>query len=299
MRVHLLRLAFFCLLFGSSSALLAEEVELKYKGLTLNANLESAGDTWPKGPVLLMTHGTLAHNGMEIMATLQELFAERGISSLAHTLSLGLDNREGMYDCAVPHRHLHSDAQDEIGAWLGWLKEQGAEKVFLLGHSRGGSQVAQFAVENQDPAVSGLILIAPQTLAPGEPGRDYAKRYKKDLAPLLAEAGAKVAAGEPQALMGPIDFVYCPDTQASAAAFVSYHSDDPNQDTPGLLPKVPVPALVFGGTVDKVNPKVIERIEPLADGSKIQLKVIEGADHFFRDLYAEELADAVQEFVGL
>ena len=67
-------------------ALLAEEVELEYQGLTLNGNLEQAEDNWPQGPVLLMTHGTLAHNQMEIMATLQTLFAERGLSSLAISL---------------------------------------------------------------------------------------------------------------------------------------------------------------------------------------------------------------------
>ena len=94
------------------------------------AELQVEG-SWPQGPVLLMTHGTLAHNKMEIMATLQTLFAERGLSSLAISLSLGLDDRTGMYDCATPHRHRHADALGEIGAWLRWLKEQGAEPVSL------------------------------------------------------------------------------------------------------------------------------------------------------------------------
>ena len=67
----------------------AEKVTLEHDGLTLNASLEKSGN-WPEGPLVLMTHGTLAHSGMEIMATLQELFAENDISSLAINLSLGI-----------------------------------------------------------------------------------------------------------------------------------------------------------------------------------------------------------------
>jgi alpha/beta superfamily hydrolase len=39
-------------------------------------------------------------------------------------------------------------------------------------------------------------------------------------------------------------------------------------------------------------------VVPLADGQRVQLKVVAGADHFFRDLYAEDVADAVQAMLG-
>ena len=285
-------------LLGPAPALLAEEVKLEYQGLTLNANLERADGSWPQGPVVLMTHGTLAHNQMEIMATLQDLFAERDLSSLAITLSLGLDDREGMYDCATPHRHRHADALGEIGAWLNWLKEQGAERVVLLGHSRGGSQTARFAADTNDPAIAAVVLIAPQVWADGYAAVDYQKRYKTDLSPLLAKAQAKIDAGEPDAMLSPIDFIYCEDTQASAAAFVSYHSDDMRMDSPSLIPGIQAPVLVIAGSADNVVEGLVEKTEPLADGERVQLVVIDGADHFFRDLYAEEIADAVGELLA-
>jgi pimeloyl-ACP methyl ester carboxylesterase len=285
-------------LLGPAPALFAEEVELEYQGLTLNGNLEQVEGNWPQGPLLLMTHGTLAHNQMEIMATLQQLFAERGLSSLAITLSLGLDDREGMYDCATPHRHRHADALGEIGAWLHWLKEQGAERVALLGHSRGGSQTARFAADTNDPAITAVVLIAPQVWADGYAAADYEKRYQTDLAPLLAQAQAKIDAGEPDAMLGPIDFIYCEDTQASAAAFVSYNSDDPRMDSPSLIPSIQAPVLVIAGSADTVVEGLVERTEPLAGGERVQLLVIDGADHFFRDLYAEEVADAVEELLA-
>ena len=149
---------------GFITPAMAEEIKLPFQGMTLNANLIKAGDSWPAGPVVLMTHGTLAHRGMEIMAGLQSMFADRDISSLAINLSLGLDDRAaGMYDCATPHNHRHTDAVAEIGAWLEWLMAQGAEKVALLGHSRGGNQTARFAAATADPVVTNVILIAPQT----------------------------------------------------------------------------------------------------------------------------------------
>lgn len=37
---------------------------------------------------------------------------------------------------------------------------------------------------------------------------------------------------------------------------------------------------------------------PLANGERVTLKVIDGADHFFRDLYVEEMADGAVGFIG-
>ena len=123
----------------------AEGVKLSQDGQTLNANLEKADGNWPKGPVVLMTHGTLAHGRMEIISGLQEMLKDRGISSLAVNLSLGINDRESaMYKCETPHSHKHTDAVEEIGTWLSWLKAQGVENLALLGHSRGGNQTARF-----------------------------------------------------------------------------------------------------------------------------------------------------------
>lgn len=89
------------LVFLISPALSAEEVTLKHQGVTLNANLEKA-DNWSAGTVVMMTHGTLAHNKMEIMATVQELLSEQDVSSLAINLSLGLDNRKVVTNSTSP-----------------------------------------------------------------------------------------------------------------------------------------------------------------------------------------------------
>jgi|AMFO01.1.fsa_nt_gi Predicted hydrolases or acyltransferases (alpha/beta hydrolase superfamily) len=282
------------LLLGQANA---EEVKLAFSGITLNANLERT-ERWPAGPTLLITHGTLSHNRSEIITTLQELFLENGVSSLAINLSLGIDDRHGPYDCPVPHTHRHEDALDEIGAWLDWLEEQDVKQVVLLGHSRGGNQTAWFAAERNPPTVSRVILVAPQTWSPEYAARTYQERYGKPLAPVLARARALVEAGKGATLLKPVDFVYCKETAATADAFVSYYAPDPRKDTPHLLPRLNRPVLVFAATEDQVVKGLPDKLAPLAGKAGFELTVIEGADHFFRDLYAEELVERAIEFIG-
>lgn len=290
------------LVFASALALLAaghagaEEIKVDHAGLTLNANLSPAQDTWQGGTVFLITHGTLAHNGMEIITTLQGLLAEQGITSLAPTLSLGLDDRHGMYDCAVPHTHKHTDALDEIGVWLDWLKTQGVKNVVLVGHSRGGNQTAWFAAERMDPVVNGVLLIAPATWSEAYALSDYQKRFKTELGPVLKRAEDLVKAGKGSVWMEKTGFIYCPDAKVQAQAFVSYHAPELRLDTPGLLGKIDVPVLIIAGTEDDVVPDVADKIEPVADGTRVRLEVIDGADHFFRDLYADEIVEYAKAF---
>ncbi len=279
-------------------AVQAAEVTLAYQGLRLNANLETTGPDWRQGTLILMTHGTLAHGAMEIMHSLQQAFKDRGISSLSLTLSLGIDNRHGGYDCAIPHRHRHNDADAEIGAWLDWLKSQGVSQVALLGHSRGGNQAARYAVAHPLTPLSAVILIAPSTWSEAEAAAEYQRRFAKDLATQLDRARQLEQEGGASKMLAPIDFLYCADTQATPAAFLSYYSPDPDMDTPRLIPQIKAPLLVVVGSKDEVVRGLGERIEPVVDGQRVTLLTLEGADHFFRDLYVEDIADAVQHLIA-
>lgn len=275
----------------------ASEITFKYNGIALRANLEKT-ESWPKGPVVLMTHGTLGHNRMEIISTLQELFKENGVTSLAINLSLGLQNRKSaMYDCATPHTHKHGDAMGEISAWVEWLKFENVKEIVLLGHSRGGNQTAWHAVEQNEPVITKVILVAPQTWSASNAAEGYEKRYGKPLATLLDKANALIKAGEGQQMMEHTDFLYCKDTSVTAEAFASYYQPDERMDTPFLVEKIRQPILLFVGSEDKIVKGLQKKLQKLSGSDNLTIEIMDGADHFFRDLYAEELVERAVEFI--
>ena len=276
----------------------AEEVTTKLDGLTLRGNLELASGKSVKDGVVLITHGTLAHNSMELIKSVQSGLQAKGYNSLAINLSLGLDKRaSAMYDCPTPHVHKHTDAVGEIAAWTSWLKDKGATRIALMGHSRGGNQTAWALAEKDDAAITSAILIAPQTWEAGYHLKDYKAKYKADLAPLLAKAEKLVAEGKGDTLMD-MDFVYCDKTRAAAKSVVSYYKDDARMDTPTLLAQSKKPVLVIIGSADTTVKGLPEKMAKVADGKRIKAYTVEGADHFFMDLYTDEVVEQSAAFLN-
>lgn len=276
----------------------SKEVALTHNGLELRARLQLAEGKSLADGVFLITHGTLAHNGMEIIAALQDGLAERKLNSLAINLSLGLNSRaSAMYDCATPHRHRHQDALNEIGAWMAWLKAKSASRIVLTGHSKGGNQTAWFAAERPDPALAGVALIAPSTWNATSADKLYRARHGRELAPVYAKAEKLVAGDDGARLMKPVGTLYCKDTATSAASFISYYKPDPRRHSPNHLAKIRVPVIVFAASEDRVIKGLVEAVEPLSGNGNINLVVVDGADHFFRDLYLEDVLDAMAELL--
>lgn len=275
----------------------AEPVSLSYKGLTLLGELQTPSGGGLKDGVILFTHGTLAHGRMETVANIQSALTQRRLNSLAITLSLGLDKRHGMVDCKITHTHKHGDAMDEIGVWLAWLKGKGAGPVTLMGHSRGGNQTAWFASENHDSAVKSVVLLAPATWNAQAVAEGYKKNHKQDLATNLAKARALAAAGQGAQVLKGAGLLYCPDADVTAESFISYYGDDKRKDTPAIVAAIKRPVLVIAGSEDTVVPGLEARMKRAsAPGSRTV--VLQDAGHFFRDLFAEDIADLVQEFIG-
>lgn len=274
----------------------AQEVTLRHQGLTLNADLALANNKKLADGVILITHGSLAHRDMEAIVYLRELLKERGYSTLAINLSLGLDNRHGMYDCKITHRHRNTDAADEIGLWVDWLKGQGARRVTLLGHSRGGAQTALYAAGHDSDVVTAVVLMAP-AIRDNTAAAAYRQRYQTPLAPVLARAQQLVRDGKGGTVMEHTGLLNCADTSVTAEALVSYYGPDARVDAPELIPKIKQPTLVVVAGNDEVVVGLDKRIAPLVDGRRVQMKVVEGADHMFRDLYSDDAVDAIDAFL--
>ena len=289
--------ALFLLVF-TSYLQAAEKVSLKGGGFTLNGNLEMADGKKLSDGIVLLTHGTLAHNEMEIIKTQQALLLERGHNSLAINLSLSVENRgSAPFDCKRPHKHHYLDAVSEIDTWVNWLKSKGAKNIAILGHSRGGAQTATYAAQKPDALVSHVILIAPATWSQEKASASYEKNNKVELASVLARAQKLVDEGKGETMLEKIGILYCSGTSATASAIVSYYKPDPRRHTPNLLKEIKLPTLVIAGANDKIVPDLPEAVKPLADGKKLQFKIIEDSDHYFRDFAGEEVADLTDEFI--
>ena len=272
----------------------AETVEHRIGDVVALADLENPNAALGERPVVLMVHGTFAHKDQETIEAMQAALSERGVASLAVSLTLGQDRRSGVLPCEGGHRHRHDDAVGEIAAWTDWLQKAGADRIVLLGHSRGGSQAALYLRGAPAPSIAGAVLLAPLTDDPDKAAEAYRERF--------GMAPAEVAAGlpeEPEESTGEVPgFVYCETATVSRAAFLSYHSDAVERDTPKLLDAgVPVPVLVIAAEADEVVTDLPEKMEPLADGERLRFETVAGADHRFLDFYAQDAADLVTGFL--
>jgi pimeloyl-ACP methyl ester carboxylesterase len=274
----------------------AEEVTHRFNGLTLNANIEMADGKSFDGGMVLILHGFMAHWDMEIIRSAQQALLDNDYSSLAINLSLGVDNRHGYYGCEQPQRHVQDDAIDEIGSWIAWLRERGTKRVILLGHSRGANQFMVYAAEEIDPEVSHMIFLAPGMGDEAE--QAYFTRYGVSLDKTRTYVQAQINDGRGDQLLPDIDMLACPRATVTADSFNSYYSSNNRfRRFEHYLPRSPVPTLIISGSIDERQPNTQKLVTPYLDGMRIQLAVIEGAGHFFRDFNIEEAMEAAIEFI--
>jgi pimeloyl-ACP methyl ester carboxylesterase len=272
---------------------MAREVILHHRELAINAELYAPRER--PDNVVLITHGGLGHRGMEPIPQLQGLLQERGYATLAINLSLGIDDRHGMYDCGTTHRHLHHEAAEEIGVWVRWLKTQGVKRVVLLGHSRGAAGTALYASGRIEPEVQAVILLAPDTRESND-AVAYETRHGTPLAPLLKTAVGLVRPGEADVVLEHVGFLYCPDAAVTARTFVSYYGWDPRLDTAHMVPGIERPVLILLAGDDEI---VVDnaKFEGLSARPNVKVEVIDHAGHFFRDLHADDAVDAIDAFL--
>lgn len=254
---------------------------ITYKGLHAD---------WYEGdrdPAIVLVHGTLGHKRMEIIETFATLLnQDYGYSVLAINLALNEPDRRGMAQCDRPHRHLDTHAAIEIGQWIEYL---GDRPISLVGHSRGGAQVAEYLA---DPASSVVAasLIAPAQYDSKTAEQDWQERTGTALEDWLATADQAA----PDEWLNPPRFIYCESAKVTAQSFLSYHQPSARFDTPALLKKVSVPVQVLWGNEDALVEGLVERLDP----QQIQINEIDGADHFFRDFYADDAVAEIDAFIN-
>lgn len=257
----------------------ADEVRIDDGERILNANLELASGRTIEDGVILMLHGTLGHKDMEIMVLLQSVFQEYGYSSLAINLSFDIEDRHGFYPCERPHTHEYNDALAELELWVRWLQEQSVGDIVMLGHSRGANQIANYLLQDEHTIVAG-ILLAPST------GRGWTTEIvQSNLVKAMQEDW-----------LDDTDFLHCQGARVRATSYASYYASKSPANTPELLREISTPVLVLSGSEDSTVPGLVTQMEHV-NNDLVQHLQIDGADHFFRDLFAYDVIEAAINFL--
>ncbi len=274
----------------------AERVTLEHDGLTLIGHLQSVAD--PGEGVILMLHGTLAHGRMETMAAVQDVLADQGLNSLSVNLSFGIDAREGMFECDRPVTHGVEEHFGELDAWMAWLQAEGYGPVSLLGHSRGGNQIGRYVQEWGVQDVQAVVLIAPSTYDAERAASSYEAQSGMPLVAHLDQARELLRMDQPETLLRDVRFLYCESLDVAPRAFLGYYDPAEAHDTPRVIDGIAVPTLVIIGSEDDVVADLPERMAGIERADAVTTVTIDGADHFFRDFFADDVAEAVVDFIG-
>ncbi len=262
-------------------------ITVDYEGRKLKASAEwvvpKGVDPKERGAVLWL-HGLFqTHEMREPIAVQREAWVSAGFPVLSPTLTLGIDNRREPYDCSYPLDHDYDLNLREIEAWVNWLRSKGVRRIVLAGHSMGGQQIIHAFERVKGKGVVGLLAVAP------------AEGLRREH-PLLESARKLVKEGKGRSMLE-TSFFYCQRARVSARTLYSYYGIDRNIGR--YLRKVDVPALiVWGGEDDRVK-NLPEFLEPYVKGKEnVRIEVIDHADHFFRDLAAEDLSSITTDFLS-
>ncbi|MFO7955365.1 alpha/beta hydrolase [Thioalkalivibrio sp.] len=281
----------------TTSAMAAERVTLEHDDRTLVGHMQEGMGATPSDGVVLMLHGTLAHGRMELMAAMQDLFAEHGLNSLSINLSYGIDAREGMFECDAPVRHGVDDHLEEVRLWHEWLQDEGYGAVTLFGHSRGGNQVARYLTEHDPDGIRALVLLAASTFDEDEAAAEYEEQSGEPLQVVLDRARELQRMDQDETLMEDVRFLYCEELDVTPRAFLGYYDPTPQNDTPSVIRGMQIPTLVIVGSEDDVVPDLPQKVEAVKDSGDITLMTVDGAGHFFRDFFADDVADFTADFI--
>ncbi len=258
----------------------ADPVQLKSGQIRLNGNLELPDGKKVADGVALILHSALSDAKQDVVVALQQNLKKRGIASLAITLSLGIDNREGPRACGLLHDYALAATQREIAAWMAWLRADGAPTIDLIGYSRGGTQIAELAPKLS--RVGHVVLIAPLFATSAERAETYQHEYGHPIGKPLAEAN------EYPLQKMTVDFLGCRDAQVLGATFLDAY----RERLPQLAAETTHPTLVVIAGKDEAVPDLAKKLP-----GQVQKVVIDGSGHVFSDPYGEEAADAIASFL--
>ena len=247
--------------------------------------------------IVMILHGTRGHKKLELIDSLTERFSDHNIDALSMNLSYGISNRnDDFLPCDITHTHLNSKSLSELRLWFNFILEKNRyDEIILLGHSRGGLNITQFysTLSNENrKKINSIILLAPIT-------DDFSNTIKKIKQNNIIKNIKDNKINDEEIIK--IDFMSCPDVNVKYQTFKDYiyitkDGTGSKGSLLGLLNQLFIETLVITASNDIITPKTHQRVESI-NSKKVSIIQIEDADHFFRDLYFDDMFDAILEFI--
>ncbi len=253
-----------------SPVLSAATVKLQVKpGILATADYwENEGDR----PPVLILHGFLQTARFPTVRRLAEGLADSDYTVLTPTLSLGVTERRKSQPCEALHLQTLEDDVAELAQWVQWLYRKHGRRVVLMGHSAGGHVITRYLSEHPDAPVQRVILIS------------------------LSFPVGKVLQKEPARADGIGEYAlgFCQHFPATVAAYHSYVGWGPEQMLETIQAHSQQLSVIIGSGDRRIKQSWVDTLHH----SGIELKVIEGANHFFDSAHGFDLQDAVEELLG-
>lgn len=236
--------------------------------------------------IIILLHGTRGHQNLEIISSLREILKENSLDSLSINLSYGITNRNNDFlPCDIKHKHTVSDTLNEIQVWYNYIKKIGYKNIYLLGHSRGGQDITNFyqGLNEKDQAlVNAVFLLAPISDSSLDNVEYYKKEFNTDITSITNNDKVK------------IDFLGCKDASVFGYSFKSYYYNLNISNIIDVLRVTKGKFYIITGSEDTITPYTHERVKQSIKNKKdIELYKIDGAGHFFRDFYFDDLSEII------
>ena len=262
----------------------------RHDGLTLNAKFST---NLKNDSVYMIVHGTRGFKTMEIVKSLEQKIFFKGHDVLSINLSYGINNRNDSFlSCDIEHTHNEYESVREIINWYRYLLSKNYKTITLVGHSRGGFNIIQAAeiIGNKDLE---LHLLAP-TVDTYEGTKDYYSAEHNLPYDQVIQNNDEYIISE---RYPSINFLFCQDARVSSITFRSYLDFSENRskypftfDILKLLHKSNYNVAIYSGSADEILLDSYKTFESI-DKANITHYIIDDGDHFFRDIYLDDVID--------
>jgi hypothetical protein len=235
--------------------------------------------------IALLLHGTRGHKNLELISSLRESLIDIGIDSLSINLSYGIKNRnDDFLPCDIHHQHTVKDSLEEIRLWHDFVNQKGYTKVYLIGHSRGAVDILNFYLNVSDNLVNleSIFLLAPIIDSDYDNKINYQKNYNVNIESIDIKDNIK------------INFMGCENALVSGKTLKSYYYNSETKSLSDALKSSTARTTIITGSEDQITPDTYDVVQDLLSKNKnIKLFKIDGADHFFRDFYFDDLIEII------